>query len=80
MNYRVFHTHSSCVHDWEFDFSGVWSANKQGHGLIPKLSALSACAHSIVVHYHCMRTTFLALNAMYYESSNFSNHRTRFLS
>ena len=71
MNYRVFHTHSSCVHDWEFDFSGVWSANKQGHGPIPKLSALSACARSVVVHYHCMRTTFLALNAMYYESSTF---------
>jgi hypothetical protein len=36
MNYRVFHTHSSCVHDWEFDFSGVLSINKQGYGLIPK--------------------------------------------
>jgi len=66
MNYRVFHTHSSCVHDWEFHFSGVWSINKQGYGLIPKLSALSA----FVVHRHCMLTTVLALNAMYYEPSS----------
>lgn len=67
MNYRVFHTHSSCVHDWEFDFSGVLSINKQGYGLIPNLGALPACVRKCVVHRHCMLTTFLALNAMYYE-------------
>ena len=69
MNYRVFHTHSSCVHDWEFDFSGVLSINKQGYGLIPNLGALPACVRKCVVHRHCMLTTFLALNAMYYEPS-----------
>ena len=46
MNYRVFHTHSSCVHDWEFDFSGVLSINKQGYGLIPNLGALPACVRN----------------------------------
>ena len=71
MNYRVFHTHSSCVHDWEFDFSGVLSINKQGYGLIPNLGALPACVRKCVVHRHCMLTTFLALNAMYYEPTEF---------
>lgn len=35
MNLRVFHTHHVCM-IWDFDFSGVWSMNKQGHGLILK--------------------------------------------
>lgn len=69
MNYRVFHTHSSCMHDWEFDFSGVWSTNQQGHGLIPKLSAFSASVRHVFVHCHCMLTISSALNAMYYEPS-----------
>lgn len=64
MNYRVFHTPSSCVHDWEFDFSGVWSTNQQGHGLNTKLSASSASVRHVVVHFHCMLTISLALNAM----------------